>query len=215
MVVGTPAYEQIRDILREEIISGEIPKDTHLVLANLANRFGVSQNPVREAIQWLQGEGLVELSPNKGAWVRPLDLHFIRNVYRIREVVEGLLARESVQHISNGTIEKLTKINANYRKEINKTKRKKVRSINKEFHRAIYVCSQNTEALNIYERYEGLLGGLRRKYGFQRERLKVCLIEHEEIIDTLRTKDKHRVELQIRSHIEKALNELLELMEVS
>jgi DNA-binding GntR family transcriptional regulator len=212
MVVGTPAYEQIRDILREEIISGKIPRDTRLVLANLANRFGVSQNPVREAMQWLQGEGLVEVSPNKGARVRPLDLHFIRNVYGIREVIEGLLARESVEQISDETIEKLIKINARYLEEINKKNRRKVRSINKAFHKSIYICSRNTEALNIYERYEGLIGSLRRKYGFQYERLKVCVVEHEALIDMLRARDKRRIELQIRAHIEKALNELLALM---
>jgi DNA-binding GntR family transcriptional regulator len=212
MVVGTPAYEQIRDILREEIISGKIPRDTRLVMANLANRFGVSQNPVREALQWLQGEDLVKMSPHKGARVRSLDTLYIRNVYEIRGVIEGLLARESVQYISDETIETLVKINARYLEELSKNNRMKVRSVNKEFHKTIYVCSRNTEALNVYERYEGLLGSLRRKYGFQSERLKVCVVEHEAFIDTLRAKDKRRIELLIRVHIERALDELLALM---
>ncbi len=57
MNVGLPAYEQIRDILREEIISGKIPPDTRLKKAEIADRFGVSPMPVREALQWLKGEG--------------------------------------------------------------------------------------------------------------------------------------------------------------
>ncbi len=80
------------------------------------------------------------------------------------------------------------------------------------FHKTIYVCSGNPEAYDIYERYEGLLGSLRRKYGFDAERQKVCVVEHEAAIDALQSKNGIRLEKLIKVHIERALDELLALM---
>lgn len=213
MAVGTPAYEQIRDILREEIISGKIPKNTRLIMANLAVRFGVSQNPVREALQRLQGEGLIQVFPRKGARVRSIDIDYIRNVYIIRGVIEGLLARQSVEFISGETISKLKNINERYLAEIKISNKTKIRIVNKEFHKTIYACSNNLEAYSIYERYEGLLGSLRRKYGFDIERQKACFEEHQAAIGALESKNGIYLENLIRVHIERALDELLALMQ--
>ena len=57
--------------IREDIIEGNIPADSRLKIRDLAARYGVSTNPVREALQQLRGEGFVIITPNRGARVRP------------------------------------------------------------------------------------------------------------------------------------------------
>ena len=89
----------------------------------------------------------------------------------------------------------------------------KARSINKLFHQTIYLCANNPEAIEIYERSQGLLGSLRKKHGYQSERLKKCVIEHKEIIDALNSRNGIHIENLVKAHIERAKDELLVLMQ--
>ncbi len=59
--------------IREDIIEGRIAADSRLKVRDLAARYDVSTNPVREALQQLRGEGFVVISPNRGARVRTID----------------------------------------------------------------------------------------------------------------------------------------------
>jgi DNA-binding GntR family transcriptional regulator len=213
MNISIPAYEQARDILREEIISGKIPPDTHLTIQQVAKKFGVSQMPVREAFQWLQGEGLVKVVAHKGAHVLALDPTRVRSFYLIRSVVEGLLARLSVNNITDSTLEKLDQINNRFRAAVEKNNLKKIMPLNKEFHKSLYRCGEAPEAFDVYERYEALLTALRHKYGFNSERLEGMAVEHSEILDALSSKDGHHAENLVRIHIEKAMGDILSFLD--
>jgi DNA-binding GntR family transcriptional regulator len=209
MNVGVPAYEQVTDIIRGQIISGEIPSDTRLTILAVAKKFGVSQMPVREAFQCLQGEGLLKVVAHKGAYVLALDPDRIRSFYLIRSVVEGLLARQSVHHMTDPILEKLKKINIQFKAAVENNNLKKITSLNKEFHKNLYRCAEIPEAFDVYERYEGLLTTLRHKYGFHRKRLEGMVVEHSVILDAISSKDGPGVENLVKIHIEKAMDDTL------
>jgi len=213
MNIAVPAYEQVRDIIREEIISGVIPANTRLTILQVAKRFNVSQMPVREAFQWLQGEGLVKVIAHKGAYVLGLDPSRIRSFYLVRSVIEGLLGRLSTDNITDSILEKLNQINNRFRAQVEKNNLKKIVSLNKEFHKIMYRCAESPEAFEVYERYEGLLTTLRNKYGFHRERLKGMVVEHSGILKALSSKDAPLVENLVKIHIEKAMGDLLSFIE--
>ena len=67
-----PRSESLLDAMREAILTGRYAPGTRLVQDDLAAAFGVSRIPLREALRRLEGEGLVVISPNRGAIVRPL-----------------------------------------------------------------------------------------------------------------------------------------------
>jgi len=213
MNVGVPAYEQVTDIIRDQIISGKIPSDTRLTILEVAKKFGVSQMPVREAFQCLQGEGLLKVVAHKGAYVLALDPIRVRSFYLIRSVVEGLLARLSISNMTDSTLEKLKKINAQYKTAVEKNHIKKIMSLNKEFHKSIYLCGENSEAFGIYERYEGLLTALRHKHRFHSERLKKMPPEHSKILKALSSRDGPHVENLVKIHIEEAMGDILSFLE--
>ncbi|MBL8228105.1 MAG: GntR family transcriptional regulator, partial [Bryobacterales bacterium] len=68
--LGDPVYLRVRERLRADILSGRFGPGERIKIAELSKRYGVSQMPVREALQMLQGEGLITIAPNKGASVR-------------------------------------------------------------------------------------------------------------------------------------------------
>ena len=81
------------DALRDAIREGRLAPGQRLVVADLTSMLGVSNGPVREAIRRLTGEGLVEIVPHRGAAVRVFDSADLREIFDIREVLEGLAAR--------------------------------------------------------------------------------------------------------------------------
>lgn len=83
----------MREALREAILDGELSSGTRLREEELAQEFGVSRTPIREALKQLGSEGLLELSPHQGAIVTRLTVEDILAIYVVREVLEGLSAR--------------------------------------------------------------------------------------------------------------------------
>jgi DNA-binding GntR family transcriptional regulator len=86
---GQEAYVRLRDA----IIRGELRPDDSLSEAALAQRLSTSRTPIREALARLARDGLVHLSPGRGARVTDISLTDIRDLFQLREALEGLAAR--------------------------------------------------------------------------------------------------------------------------
>ena len=83
-----PAAAQVFDQLRALIISLAVPPGTTLVRADMAERFGVSQTPIREALLRLEAEGLVDTYPQSGTKVSKIDLQSVREAQFLRISIE-------------------------------------------------------------------------------------------------------------------------------
>jgi DNA-binding GntR family transcriptional regulator len=85
----------ITGVLRERIATQELPPGSKLRENELALEFGVPRTRVRDALSVLEQRGLVERIPNRGAVVMRLELSQVANLYDVREVLEGLCARQA------------------------------------------------------------------------------------------------------------------------
>ena len=74
---------------------------------HLANKLGVSRTPVREAIHKLELEGLVQIIPNKGAYVTGITPKDVKDIYMIRTSLEGMCARLACENITGEQLEEL------------------------------------------------------------------------------------------------------------
>jgi len=93
-IIRNPSLsEQVADRITESIVSGEFGPDEHLAEAKLASRYGVSRGPVREALQLLATQGLIELRGTKGAYVRTITADELERMVVLRSTLEGLAAR--------------------------------------------------------------------------------------------------------------------------
>src|SRR6202165_4723685 len=90
-----PRSESLVDALRDGILTGRYAPGTRLVQEDLAVAFGISRIPLREALRRLEGEGLVVISPNRGAIVRPLSPKDVVDLYDLRLALEGLALRRA------------------------------------------------------------------------------------------------------------------------
>lgn len=209
---GKPAYEQVRQQLREEIISGRLLPGSRLTTAEAAQRYGVSQMPVREALHRLEGEGLVEILPHRGARILSVDITFVRNLFDIRSVIEGLLTRLSAPNLSYAAMAKLRSMNEEMRRIAQENDLKGRMSVDREFHSTIYQYAENPEALKIYAAYSDFLLALRRHYGFGPDRPQAMLEQHANLLEALHAGEVDRAEALARNHSLGAKEDLLQRM---
>jgi DNA-binding GntR family transcriptional regulator len=85
--------EQVVNAIVSEIVAGELPANSRLIQDELARAYGVSRQPVQQALLLLRDRGLVREAPGRGLIVSPLDVGFVRNLYEIRAMLDGLAAR--------------------------------------------------------------------------------------------------------------------------
>ena len=93
--------------LRQAILSGDFKPGERIRQDHLAEQFGASRQPVREALKTLHSEGLVKLVANAGAWVASLSLEECEELYRVRERLEPVLLRMSVPNVQASTIQRM------------------------------------------------------------------------------------------------------------
>jgi DNA-binding GntR family transcriptional regulator len=92
--------EQVVNAIVSEIVDGELPANARLIQDELAKAYGVSRQPVQQALLLLRDRGLVREAPGRGLIVSPLDVGFVRNLYDIRAMLDGLAARMAAESSS-------------------------------------------------------------------------------------------------------------------
>lgn len=182
---GETIYSRVRDAIRTEILSGIIPSGTRLKIAEVCKRFNISHMPVREALQQLQGEGIVIIEPNKGAIVREMNATFIRNIYELRGAIECMLLKLSIPHFTESDIVEIQKLEVEMEKQSGTKNQSKYFELNKRFHIKLYSKADNEEALKLLSLHWELLGGLRLRYGYGKDRVNKINSEHKALVKAI------------------------------
>ena len=108
--LARPASQRVADYLRDAILGGDIGPGQRVRQAMVAERFGASRLPVREALRMLAAEGLIEHEANKGARVPLLDMHEVDIIYQMRERLEPLALSQSIPHLTTDDVRTLEHI---------------------------------------------------------------------------------------------------------
>lgn len=93
--------------LREDILSGRYNEHEELKEMVIGEEMGVSRTPVREAFRQLELEGLIQIIPNKGAYVTGITEKDVKDIYMIRSLLEGLCARWATEHITQEQMDEM------------------------------------------------------------------------------------------------------------
>lgn len=210
--LANPTYSRVREKLREDILTGYFISGERLKIAELVKRYNVSQMPIREALQQLQGEGLLIIEPNKGAHVRKVDQHFMENIYEIRQVIEVYLTVKCVQSLKEKDLKILNQIQSSYEKAASNEDYSACLQLNRRFHSTLYEAADNPEGLQILERHWQLINTLRLTYGFGTRRTKEVIEEHRAILAALENRDAKAVEKAATLHCINAKSDMLSQM---
>lgn len=128
--VDESAYAQVRSV----VISGELPAGSWLREANLAQQIGVSRTPVREALKRLAAEGLVEISPNKGARIVSFTPEDVAELYDARAGFEPHAVLLAVPRLSDDDVQQLSALNAQMEAAVRAGRLDDLSALNATFH---------------------------------------------------------------------------------
>lgn len=98
---------KVMEALHRAIWSGQLAPGTRLVERELADTLGVSRAPLREALRLLERDGLVEMAPRRGVWVRVLSPVDVRELYELRAALEGLAVELVVERATDAQLDEL------------------------------------------------------------------------------------------------------------
>lgn len=139
-----PLRKRVIDVLREAILSGELKPGEALVETELATQLGISRAPLREALQQLSAEGLVEIVPYRGAAVRWLHKTDIEELYSLRIVLETFAARRIIEFSTPEASAALHTIYNNMLEAAQAGDISRVSAIDREFHDTLIALSNHS-----------------------------------------------------------------------
>jgi DNA-binding GntR family transcriptional regulator len=207
--IGDPVYARVRERIRYDILSGHFKPGIRIKTAELGKRYGVSQMPIREALQRLQGEGLVTLAPNRGASVRSIDAQFITNIYDIRIALEGMMVRRALRSLSDSDMFTLYAAESRFEEAVRLEDVERSVAANHELHSTMYRLARNDEATDVLARHSELLQSLRCRYGYSQSRLVEVVAEHRQILRAFEQRDLEAAVRASELHIEHARADML------
>lgn len=183
------SYVRVANLLRNEILAGSLPLGSWLRMAALAKRFGVSVQPVREALQQLEGEGLVEIIPHHGARVRELDPMRVTHAHEIGEALESFFARQFAEEASLSALRKVEALQVEHDAAIAELDWQRIDTANYAFHRFINTFGGNVEAADLVGRYYGLTDSLMNRFGRDEAFARRVQEEHHALLDAFRRRE--------------------------
>lgn len=186
--------------IRDAIAHGEYPPGSRLRQEEIAERFGASRVPVREALRALEAEGLVTLVPNAGAWVSRLTLAECEEVYQTRERVEPLLLRYSAPRLALADLDRLEEL-ANAMTATDDVG--EFLRLDREFHMLSYSRAGTLMLGDLVERLWNTTQPYRRAYTMlaDADTRRIMHDEHHLMVVALRDGDVEGAERTIESHI--------------
>ena len=209
MTLAAPTLSgEIASRIRNDIVGGVLPFGARLTLAELESRYQSGQMPIREALRQLQGEGLVELSPNRGARVRQVDTEFVRNLFDVRVAIEAMLTRRAAEEIRPNQIVDLEKAALAF-ELAPLSDLPMVLEANRTFHAIINDVARNGEATEILHRNRQLVTALWRRFGYGSGQRDAAAAEHRQIIAALKAGNSDSAALFAMSHAARAKFELM------
>lgn len=195
------AYHQSYEILRDRILSGEIPGGTKIVEEKLASELGVSRTPIRESIRRLQHEGLIV---NKKV-VKPTEKD-LRNMFQVRILLEGYSAKCAAAYLPENDLTDLRDC-----VEIGRTGTfDEIMIANERFHEITVSASNNPVMIDIIDRMSSIIYLFRRTVVFYNRPF--LIDEHEKIYEAIKARDGQTAELLMQQHLQADLDFCLHLL---
>lgn len=198
--------EQVAGALREAIIDGRLGQGTYLREVPLSEQFGVSRNTIREAIQVLVGERLVTRQMHRGAFVSSLGVDDIRDLYRVRRVVELPAVAGADPDLLESSVRQL-------RQAIKDRDRAGIVAADLLFHGAVVQSMHSDRLGGLFESLEGELRLCMSMIGGSFPDAGAFVEEHAEITAALADEDGARARELLARHLDDAEDALVAVLE--
>ena len=193
--------DQVHDYIKGLILSGELRQGDKVVEDKIAEQFGVSRTPIREALTRLQAYGLVHLEPRSYAEVVSIDEHKARDIAELRLVLERMAFRLLCAAKDETAFAQLQRIAEVARDALMRHDKAGYFEADSEFHQTAADCSGNSALADVYRQFDGKVQLLRIAQDVPFERLEIYMRQHFDIVEMLREDKCGSIEELLHIHV--------------
>ncbi len=204
--------DQIHSMLLDLILTGKLTPGERLITRHIAEEMNVSPMPVRDALNRLAANGVVNLEANRSYYVNALSKTDLIEITDMRLILEPIAARQALEKIGPRRMTAITKIADRFHQAVEHEARSTLVQSNREFHFKIYGCTQNRKMIsfidqlwNMLSPYLYLLSEKSRFYNFRKGGYK----NHQEIVSALGRRDHKSLKYWIKKDIEFAFEGIM------
>lgn len=187
--------------IREDILIGKYTSGEKIVEAKLADEFGVSRTPVREALKQLELDGLVDNIPNRGVIVKGISNQDVEDIYTIRIAIEGIAVKWAIERMAESDLQKMKEIFELMEFYTFKNDLDKIAELNTKFHETIYNATQSRYLEHVLRDFQYFMKTTRYKSLRSPGRMESTLEEHREILEAFIERDPDRAANAILKHV--------------
>ncbi len=201
---------RVYNTIRDKILSGEYKENEELKENALASELGVSRTPVREALRQLELEGLVNIIPNKGAYVTGITKKDIYDIYTIRSYLEGLCARWACKNITNAQIEALEEILYLSDFHARRSHFDQLVELDNKFHDLLYKASGSKILDHVLSDFHQYVERVRKVSLSRPYRAVQSSKEHAAIVEAIKKRDGALAETLAQEHMKNTIKYITE-----
>lgn len=213
-IASTALYQEVAERLRQRIFAHELPPGAWIDEQKLAEEYGISRTPLREALKVLASEGLVTLKPRRGCYVTEISAADIDDIFPLMAMLEGRCAFEAVRRIRREDVEEIQAIHAALEEAAVKGEIEAFFEANQEFHRKIQELAGNRWLLSVIQDLRKVLK-LSRLHSLSLEgRLQQSLEEHREIVAAILAGQAEKAEKAMHDHLLSGREALARMQEI-
>ena len=211
IVEAGPIRDQVADILRKRIISGDLANGERLSERQISAELNISTTPVKEAFRLLQAEGLIYTLPRKGSFVSANASEHAYQVMLLRSSIDGVAAYLAAKRINEELYNAIEDPLMKAEKLINKgaDDGEAISQYNDQFHMAIREASGNEQVIAMGNNLSSIDKSLRRLINRDSTLMKSRHSEHKQILECIRRGSCEEAEMAMVHHIRKANMPLL------
>ncbi|OBQ74375.1 GntR family transcriptional regulator [Mesorhizobium erdmanii] len=202
--------EQVANVLREAIASGTLKAGTALRQDELAEEFGFSRMPIRDALRQLEAEGIVSIHPTKGAHVTRMDGAEIGEIYAVRELLECEALRLSIPAISDAKLDEAEQALDQIDAERNVGR---WGALNKVFHLSLYDACGNHRLLGLIDAHHNAADRYVRILLSNLDHRTRSQSEHRDLLAACRQRDGRKAVNVLRQHLREGSATLVNAIE--
>ena len=195
--------------LREDILSGKYQEHEELKEVAIGEELGVSRTPVREAFRQLELEGLIQIVPNKGAYVTGITAKDVKDIYMIRSYLEGMCARLVTEKITEEQLDELEEnvYLASY--HASKGHMEQMAELDNRFHHILYEACDSKMLQKLLQDFHEYVMRIRKKTLSTKERGIASNEEHKQIMEAIKQRNAAEAERLANLHMNNAYENMV------
>lgn len=194
--------------IRDDILNGKYKEHEELKEVAIGEELGVSRTPVREAFRQLELEGLIQIIPNKGAYVTGITANDVKDIYMIRSRLEGLCARWATEKITKEQMEEMEENVYLAEFHAQKGHMDQMAELDNRFHEILYEACDSKMLEHLLKDYHNYVLRVRRKT-LSTNRGTESNNEHRMIMDAIKAKDADKAEELAHAHMINAFDNMV------